>query len=74
MQIGQYAYSCQFHPEVCSDTVDGWMTIPGIPGELEKLIGVDGLRFFKRNVAENMHSHNTAAAYLLDNWIRLVFR
>ena len=73
MQIGRYAYSCQFHPEVCSDTVDGWMTIPGIPDELEKLIGVDGLRYFRSSVAEYMPSHNTAAAYLFDNWIKLVF-
>ena len=73
MQIGQYAYSCQFHPEVCSDTVDGWMTIPGIPGNLEDLIGADGLSYFKSSVADYMAAHNTAAAFLFDNWIRLVF-
>ena len=73
MQIGQYAFSCQFHPEVCNDTLDEWMTIPGIPGALENLIGADGLNRFKISVAENMPAHNAAAAQLFDNWVKLVF-
>ena len=73
MQIGQHAYSCQFHPEVCSYTVGDWMKIPGIPGALEELLGTDGLKHFKAKIADHLPAHNSAAAQLFDNWISLVF-
>lgn len=73
MQIGRHAYSCEFHPEVCTYTVDEWMKIPGIPEVLEELIGTDGLQNFKRSIADNLPAHNAAATQLFDNWIGLVF-
>ncbi len=73
MQIGKHAYSCEFHPEVCSNTVDAWMEIPGIPAMLEELLGRDGLDYFKTSIADHLPAHNAAAAQLFDNWIKLVF-
>ncbi len=73
MQIGPRVFSCEFHPEVCSDTVDQWMKIPGIPEALEELIGVEGLNYFKNSIAEYLPVHNAAATQLFDNWIKLVF-
>jgi GMP synthase-like glutamine amidotransferase len=73
MQVGLNAYSCQFHPEVCSHTVSGWMQILGIPEALEKLLGMDGLAHFKASVADSLGQHNVAALQLFENWNRLVF-
>ena len=71
MQIGQHAYSCEFHPELCGNTVEEWMKIPGIPKALEQLIGVDGLSYFKSSIADYLPAHNAAAAHLFDNWIKI---
>lgn len=73
MQIGQHAYSCQFHPEVCSYTIDDWMEIPGVPAWMEQQLGKEGLRHFKHSIANYLPEHNAAAAQLFDNWIDLVF-
>ena len=37
MQVSENAFSCQFHPEVCNHTFEGWMCIPGIPMALGAL-------------------------------------
>lgn len=74
MQIGENAYSCQFHPEVCGDTVNEWLKIPGIPEALEELLGIDGLEYFKSSIDEHLLSHNSEALVLFENWIKLVFQ
>ena len=73
MQIGEKAFSCQFHPEVSHTTVDGWIGIPGIPQALEDLLGADGADNFKTSIANYLPEHNRSAAQLLTNWCRLVF-
>jgi len=74
MQVGANAYSCQFHPEVCENTVEDWMLIKGIPEALESLIGIDGLSNFKARIANYLPEHNAAATQLFENWLNLVFR
>ena len=73
MQVGEYAYSCQFHPEVCGHTLDGWMKIPGIPESIEELLGVEGFAYFKSSVTENLPANNKASLTLFENWSDLVF-
>ncbi len=73
MQVGEYAYSCQFHPEVCGHTLDGWMKIQGIPESIEELLGVDGFSYFKSSVTENLPANNKASLTLFENWCDLVF-
>ncbi|MEM7223845.1 MAG: type 1 glutamine amidotransferase [Pseudomonadota bacterium] len=73
MQIGELAFSCQFHPEVGDATVDGWMGIPGIPQALAGLLGTEGLEAFKSAIANHLPSHKAAARQLLANWCKLVF-
>lgn len=73
MQIGENAFSCQFHPEVCNATVKDWLQIPGIPEELVRLLGVEGSEYFKTSIDEYLESHNAAALVLFENWIKLVF-
>ncbi len=72
MQVGQNAYSCQFHPEVCSHTLDGWMKIPGVPDFFEKL-SVNGLEDLTRSITENLELNNKASLTLFNNWCDLVF-
>jgi len=72
MQVGQNAYSCQFHPEVCSHTLDGWMKIPGVPDFFEKL-SVNGLEDLMRSINDNLEVNNKASFTLFNNWCNLVF-
>ena len=73
MQVSENAYSCQFHPEVCSHTFDGWMCIPGIPEALEDLLGVKGLSDFESEVKKNLKSNRKASHTLFKNWCGIVF-
>ena len=61
MQVSENAYSCQFHPEVCSHTFEGWMCIPGIPEALEDLLGAKGLSDFESEVEKNLKSNRKAS-------------
>ena len=72
MQVGDKAYSCQFHPEVCSHTLDGWMKIPGVPDFFEKL-SFNGLEDLTRSITENLEVNNKASLTLFNNWCDLVF-
>ena len=73
MSVGEYAYSVQFHPEVCSTTMSGWMTIPELPEILETRIGSDALNAFKQSMAARMPELNRNAHILFRNWYGLVF-
>ena len=73
MQVSEIAYSCQFHPEVCSHTFDGWMCIPGIPEALEYLLGAKGLSDFESEVENNLMANKKASLTLFKNWCDLVF-
>ncbi|MDJ0776951.1 MAG: type 1 glutamine amidotransferase [Gammaproteobacteria bacterium] len=73
MQVGDAAYSVQFHPEVCEHTVAAWLQIPGIPEALVSLLGPGGVEDFSREVEAQRMQHNRAAARLFDNWLDLVY-
>ena len=73
MQASENAYSCQFHPEVCSHTFEGWMCIPGIPEALEDLLGAKGLSNFESEVEKNLKSNRKASHTLFKNWCGIVF-
>ena len=73
MQASENAYSCQFHPEVCSHTFEGWMCIPGIPEALEDLLGAKGLSDFESEVEKNLKSNRKASHTLFKNWCGIVF-
>ena len=73
MQVSENAYSCQFHPEVCSHTFEGWMCIPGIPEALEGLLGAKGLNDFESEVEKNLKSNRKASHTLFKNWCGIVF-
>ena len=73
MQVSENAYSCQFHPEVCSHTFEGWMCIPGIPEALEDLLGARGLSDFESEVEKNLKSNRKASHTLFKNWCGIVF-
>ena len=72
MQVGDKAYSCQFHPEVCGHTLDGWMKIPGVPDFFEKL-SVNGLEDLTTIITKNLDINNKASFTLFKNWCDLVF-
>ena len=73
MQVSESAYSCQFHPEVCSHTFEGWMCIPGIPEALKDLLGTKGLSDFESEVEKNLKSNRKASHTLFKNWCGIVF-
>ena len=73
MQVSENAYSCQFHPEVCSHTFEGWMCIPGIPEVLEDLLGAKGLSDFEVEVEKNLKANRKASHILFKNWCDIVF-
>ena len=73
MQVSENAYSCQFHPEVCSHTFEGWMCIPGIPEALKDLLGTKGLNDFESEVEKNLKSNRKASHTLFKNWCGIVF-
>jgi GMP synthase-like glutamine amidotransferase len=73
MQVSENAYSCQFHPEVCSHTFEGWMCIPGIPEALEDLLGAKGLSDFEVEVEKNLKANRKASHILFKNWCDIVF-
>ena len=50
MQVSENAFSCQFHPEVCGHTFEGWMCIPGIPSSLEESFGQGWSCQFSRRI------------------------
>ncbi len=73
MAVGEHAFSCQFHPEVCSHTVSEWLKIPGIPELLVELLGKQGCQEFQADIARHLAAHNAAAAQLFKNWMELVY-
>ena len=73
MQVSENAYSCQFHPEVCNHTFEGWMCIPGIPEALEDLLVAKGLSDFESEVEKNLKSNRKASNTLFKNWCGIVF-
>lgn len=73
MQVGQHAYSCQFHPEVCAHTVDEWLKIPGFIDLMEDRFGPDAIADFSSSINDNLPSHNSNAFLLFKNWFNLVF-
>ena len=73
MQLSKNAYSCQFHPEVCGHTLEGWMCIPGIPAAIEELLGKEGLKSFEDDFKMNLAANNRASQTLFENWCSLVF-
>ena len=73
MQASENAFSCQFHPEVCGHTFEGWMCIPGIPSSLENLLGKEGLKNFQDEFKDNLSLNNKASHTLFNNWCDLVF-
>lgn len=73
MALGKHAYSCQFHPEVCSHTVANWLKIPGIPETLKDLLGESGYAHFQISIAENLPELAAAAKCLFLNWTTLVY-
>lgn len=73
MAVGEHAYSCQFHPEVCSHTVANWLKIPGIPKALEDLLGESGYAHFQASIADNLPGLTDAAKRLFLNWTTLVY-
>jgi GMP synthase-like glutamine amidotransferase len=73
MQLGENAFSCQFHPEVCDHTVEQWMQIPGILETLGGLLGAEGLAYFKSSIEDNLLANNAASLTLFRNWCGLVF-
>ena len=73
MQVGDAAFSVQFHPEVCEHTVDAWLEIPGIPETMVSLLGTDAVEDFTSKVESHRVEHNRSAAQLFDNWLELVY-
>ena len=73
MALDSHAFSCQFHPEVCSHTVANWLKIPGIPETLKDIVGETGYAHFQTSIAENLPKLATAAKSLFRNWITIVY-
>lgn len=73
MQVGEFAFSCQFHPEVCEHTVPNWMEIPDIPEALNELLGTEGVSNFHQSIEDYLSQHKQAASQLFDNWLNIVF-
>lgn len=73
MSVGEHAYSCQFHPEVCSHTVANWLKIEGIPEILKDQLGESGYAHFQTSIAENLPGLTAAAKRLFINWTALVY-
>lgn len=73
MALGEHAYSCQFHPEVCAHTVANWLKIPGIPEALQNLLGDNGYVHFQASIADNLPELAAAAKRLFVNWTTLAF-
>ncbi|MYD76926.1 MAG: type 1 glutamine amidotransferase [Gammaproteobacteria bacterium] len=73
MSVGDSAYSVQFHPEVCRDTLSGWLAIPQIVLFMTGLLGADGLEAFTAGIETNRESTERGAGRLLDNWLSLTF-
>ena len=73
MQVGDLAFSCQFHPEVCENTVTDWMNIPGIPDTLNKLLGTSGVKKIHHTIEDHLSQHKLVAGQLFDNWLDIVF-
>jgi hypothetical protein len=51
IQVSDIVYSCQFHPEVNNQTVDGWIQIAGIPEVKEKLLGKTDVKQFHSSIS-----------------------
>jgi GMP synthase-like glutamine amidotransferase len=73
MQVGERAFSVQFHPEVCDHTVEEWLQIPGIPEALHNLLGAEGVDYFQSSIAKQLATHNSAARQLFHNWLDIVY-
>ena len=74
MQVSENAFSCQFHPEVCNHTFEGWMCIPGIPMALEELLSKQGLNDFEQELYANLTANQSASKTLFKNWCDIVFQ
>ena len=72
IQVGENAFSLQYHVEVGPNTVSEWGVVPEYREALEGSLGADGLHQFNRATAQHLSAFNHTARKLYDNWMSTV--
>ena len=73
MQINQTTYSCQFHPEICQNTLADWLEIPGLVEFLNDLMGHKEFEAFKFDMQKHRPNMQISAKQLFHNWVNLAW-
>lgn len=73
LEVGQRAFSFQFHVEVEPNTVDDWVAIPAYRESLTRVLGADGASGLRSHAASCMPRFNALARSIYANWRRVAF-
>ncbi len=70
LQVGNKAFSIQFHIEVTDKTVSEWAAVAEYAESLEKVLGKDAIATFDKLTQDNLTEFNQSAKKLYDNFLR----
>ena len=73
MQIGERAFSVQYHVEIGPQTVSEWGAVPAYEEALEKQLGPGALGEFDALAKQHMSEFAAVSKTLYDNWMQAVF-
>lgn len=73
MQVGQRAFSLQFHMELTPAMISDCLELPEYKADFEAMLGVEGVAAFQAENRERAGQFQTDAETLLSNWMRLAF-
>lgn len=54
LQVGDKAFSMQFHIEITDEAISDWAKVPEYQQSLEKTLGLDAIDAFQKNAADHM--------------------
>ena len=72
LAFSNYAFSVQFHPEVVSETIQDWISIPKIKRDFDEALGQKGISEIIEYQQKNQRSLINDAKRIYENWLNLI--
>ncbi len=67
-----HAFSVQFHPEVCDETIQSWISIPKIKQDFCRALGQEGIAETLDYQKKHRQSLINGAKLIYKNWLNLI--
>lgn len=73
MQVGDRAFSLQFHMELTPEMIDACLELPEYKSDFDAMLGPDGIAAFIAQNRARAPEFEAGAVRIFDNWMRLAF-